>query len=215
MASQSELAYRQIKQMIFHMELLPGDRVPESQIAEKLSISRTPIHDALRKLEAEGLVEIEHNRGAGVARFTAEQIKEIGTLRLAQDILSVQLAAYYGCASDFERLRTLADACGEAAGKGDVYGRIQKDMEFHIELAKISRNAYLLSQQYAVYQKIHLIQISQYTDVEHSLIQIHHHKPIVAAMQNGDLEEARRLTCRHVKDFYQIDPYILRCYGGE
>lgn len=93
------------------MELLPGDRVPESQIAEKLSTSRTPIHDAQRKPEAEGLVVIERNRGAGTAEFTPEQVKEIGALRLSQDILSVQLAAYYGCVSDLDRLRALADAC--------------------------------------------------------------------------------------------------------
>ena len=66
MTSQSELAYQQIKEMIFHMELLPGDRVPELQIAAKLSISRTPIHDALRRLEGEGLLRLERNRGATV-----------------------------------------------------------------------------------------------------------------------------------------------------
>ena len=70
MTSQSELAYQQIKEMIFHMELLPGDRVPELQIAAKLSISRTPIHDALRRLEGEGLLRLERNRGATVIQFS-------------------------------------------------------------------------------------------------------------------------------------------------
>ena len=74
MNSQSELAYTQIKEMIFHMELMPNDRVPEMQIAARLSISRTPIHDALRKLESEGLVRIERNRGATVTCFSDEEV---------------------------------------------------------------------------------------------------------------------------------------------
>lgn len=200
--------------MIFRMELLPGARIPELQIAAKLSISRTPIHDALRRLESEGLVTIGHNRGATVTCFSDDEIKEIGTIRLVQDILSAQLAAYYGSASDFERLYRLADACAEAAAKGDVYGRIQTDCDFHLAISQISGNSRLISQQYAIYQQIHLIHVSKYTDVEHSLLQIHHHKPIVSAIHGGKLDEVYGLLCQHVKDFYRIDPYLLKCYGG-
>lgn len=213
-SSQSITAYQQIKDMIFRMELLPGVRVPELQISSKLSISRTPIHDALRRLESEGLVTIGHNRGATVTCFSEEEIKEIGTIRLAQDILSAQLAAYYGSASDFDQLCRLADACEEAAAKGDVYERIRTDGDFHLAISKISGNSRLISQQYAIYQQIHLIQISKYTDIEHSLLQIHHHKPIVLAVRNGNLEEVRMLICQHIKDFYRLDPYLLKCYGG-
>ena len=196
------------------MELLPGARIPELQIAAKLSISRTPVHDALRRLESEGLVTIGQNRGAAVTCFTDDEIKEIGAIRLSQDILSAQLAAYYGSASDFEGLYRLADACEASAAKGNIYGRIRKDCDFHLAITKISGNSRLLSQQYAIYQQIHLVQVSKYTDIEHSLLQIHHHKPIVSAMHNGDLEEARTLICLHLKDFYRIDPYILKCYEG-
>ena len=76
MTSQSELAYQQIKKMIFHMELLPGDRVSELQIATKLSISRTPIHDALRRLEGEGLLRLERNRGATVICFSEDEVRD-------------------------------------------------------------------------------------------------------------------------------------------
>ena len=100
-SSQSDIAYRQIKEMIFHLELLPGTRVPELQIAAKLSISRTPIHDALRRLAAEGLVVIGPHRGATVTCFSEAEIREIGAIRMFQDILAAQLAAYYGSASDF------------------------------------------------------------------------------------------------------------------
>lgn len=213
-SSQSTNAYQQIKDMIFQMELLPGARIPELQISAKLSISRTPIHDALRRLESEGLVTIGPNRGATVTCFSDDQIREIGTLRLSQDILSAHLASYYGSASDFDNLSHLADECEAAAASGDVYGRIRTDCSFHLAIAKISGNTQLINQQNALYQQIYLIQVSKYTDVEHSLLQIHHHKPMVAAIRSGDAEQMRTLICQHTKDFYHIDSYLLKCYCG-
>lgn len=195
------------------MELLPGVKISEPQISTKLSISRTPIHDALRKLAAEGLVKIDRNRGATVAQFSDEEIREIGTIRLSQDILSAQLAAYYGSAADFERLYHLADVCEEAAVKGDVYGRIKADNDFHLEISRISGNSYLYNQQYAIYQQVHLIHVSKYTDIEDSLVQIYHHVPIIKSICSGELGEAIRLICDHIKDFYHIDPYLMKCYG--
>ncbi|MCQ4936535.1 GntR family transcriptional regulator [Anaerotignum sp.] len=211
--SQKEFAYEQIKNMIFHMELLPGARISELQIAKKLSISRTPVHDALRYLEAEGLVTIEANRGASVKSFCEEEVQEIGVVRLSLDILSIQLAAYYGSAADFDHLNALADICEAIAAKGDIYGRIQTDCDFHLAITKISNNSLLFRQQHALYQQIHLIQISKYTDIAHSLLQIHHHKPIVAAIRTGNIEEATALLCQHYKNFHQINPYVLKCNG--
>ena len=211
-SSQSSLAYEKIKEMIFKMELLPGARIPELQIAEILSVSRTPIHDALRKLESEGLVLTAHNRGAEVVSFTPEQIKAIGTVRLAQDILAAELASYYGSAADFERLEKIAAECQKAAAKGDIYNRIQLDSDFHLEITRIAGNPVLLSQQEALYQQIHLIQIIQYTGVTQSLKQIGHHQPLIGALRSGDRKQIRRLICDHIKDFYHLDPYVLKCF---
>lgn len=201
--------------MIFGMELLPGARVPELQISAKLSISRTPIHDALRRLAAEGLVKIGPRRGAVVASFTEEEIHDIGAIRLSQDILAAQLASYYGSASDFDQLMRLAVACEQAAANGDVYSRIRMDSDFHMQISRISGNNRLIELQYAIYQQIYLIQISKYTDIENSLIQIHHHKPLVEAIRNRDQEEIRALICQHIKDFHGVEPYLLSCYSKQ
>jgi DNA-binding GntR family transcriptional regulator len=157
-------------------------------------------------------VIIGSNRRAAVVCFNDEEISQIGAVRLAQDILSAQLASYYGSAADFDKLEQFAADCEEASTKGDVYGRIRIDADFHLAIAKISGNDRLIALQYATYQQIHLIQVAKYTDIEHSLIQIHHHMPLVSAIRNGELGEARNLICEHIKDFYRIDPYILKCY---
>lgn len=196
------------------MELLPGEPIPELQIAAKLSISRTPVHDALRHLVSEGLVTIGSNRRAAVACYSEDEISQIGAVRLSLDILSAQLASYYGSASDFDKLNELAIACEEASTSGDISGRIRMDADFHLAISMISGNTRLINLQYATYQQIHLIQVAKYTDIEHSLAQISHHKPLIAAIRDRDLDETRDLICDHIKEFYRIDPYILKCYSN-
>ena len=215
MPSQSDLAYTKIKDMIFRMELLPGERIPELQIAARLSLGRTPIHDALRRLAAEGLVTVWQNRGAAVKEFTEDEIREIGAIRLSQDVLCALLASYYGSAADFDRLDALAEECEAVSAAGDVYGRIRTDSDFHLAIARIGGSRRLIAQQEAVYQQIHLIQVSKYVDIAQSLIQIHHHKPLAAAIRAGDRAQIRLLSCQHVKDFYRVDPFVLKCFAPE
>ncbi len=84
-----------------------------------------------------------------------------------------------------------------------------------MKIAEISGNTNLYQHQYSVYQQIHLIQISKYTSIEDSLLQIHHHLPIIEALRNGEIAKLRKLICMHIQDFFQIDPYLLKCYGTD
>ena len=215
MHSQTSIAYEYLKDQIFHLKILPGEKISELQISSQLSISRTPVHDAIRSLAAEGLVTIKASRSAIVAEFSDKEIKDIGTIRFAQDILSAELASYYGSAADFEVLEQLAALCEDAAEKGDVYERIKADLDFHLKIAEISGNASLYQHQKSIYQQIHLIQISKYTSIEDSLLQIHYHRPIINAIRNGEHETTRKLIGEHLKNFFQVEPYLLKCYGIE
>lgn len=201
--------------MIFRLELLPGTHIPEIQLSEKLSLSRTPVHDALRRLAAEGLVTISQNRGATVTSFSEKEIQEIGVMRLSQDILSAQLAAYYGSSADFDRLYQMAEKCEEVTASGDIYGRIASDRDFHLEISRIAGNARLIKQQEMIYQLVYLIQISQYVDVAHSLLQIHHHKPIVEAVRRADIDELSNLYCEHLQEFHHLDPNLFGNRDGK
>ncbi len=211
--SQSTIAYDKIKEMILHLDLLPGAKVSEPQLSEHLQISRTPIHNALLRLELEGLVNIERNKGPSIRSFSEEEIREIGCVRLSQDILSANLAAYYGNVVDFNRLYELAEACEEAARQGDIYKRIKIDNDFHLEIAKITGNTQLYRQQFALYQQIHLIQVVQYTNIPDSLSQIKYHKPLIQAIRDCDLEQIAQICCVHIKDFFHLDEYLLSFYG--
>ena len=125
-------AYMHILHMIKTKQLMPGDRVPESRIAEEFQISRTPVRDAMRQLSREGLIELFPHRFAQVRVYSADAICEIGTLRVALDTMSVKLAGLYGSRADFLQLMELAQQCSHAAAQGDREMCRYYDGEFHL-----------------------------------------------------------------------------------
>ncbi|MBS4959895.1 MAG: GntR family transcriptional regulator [Clostridiales bacterium] len=205
-------AYEHIKQMILHVEIKPGERIPEEKIAGQLGSSRTPIREALRKLSNEGLVYLYPKRFAEVAHYDQDSIREIGALRLSQDMLSAQLALHYGSNADFVYLRSLADKCEEGARIGNIYDRIRLDCEFHLGIAHIGGNQLLVKFQQELYQRIHLIQISKYSGIEDSLMQIQHHHAIVDALTARDFDKTKKIICNHLQNFFDIDRALINQY---
>lgn len=205
-------AYERIKEMILHLEIKPGERIPEEKIANQLGSSRTPIREALRQLANDGLVYIYPKRFAEVAHYDHETIRQIGALRLSQDILSAQLALHYGSNADFALLKKLAQECEQGARIGNVYDRIKLDCDFHIGIAQISCNQMLIKYQRELYLRIHLIQVTKYTGVEDSLKQIQHHQAIIEALSVRDLTKTRKIICKHLQDFFDIDQVLVEQY---
>jgi DNA-binding GntR family transcriptional regulator len=108
--------------------LIPaGTRLGEAELAGRLSVSRTPIREALSRLAAEGLVEIQPNRGARVATWTTEQLREIFELRLRLEPYAVRQAVPNLSASQLDELDDLA----EAMNRADVARLVELNRRFH------------------------------------------------------------------------------------
>ena len=122
-----QTAYEYILDLIMTQQLLPNDRVSEAAVAQKFQISRTPVRDAMQQLANEGLLEIFPNRFVQVKEYSGDDITDIGSLRLAMDILSVKLASLFGSRADFMKLDDMASECEEAARGGDLKLRRELD----------------------------------------------------------------------------------------
>ena len=212
MKNLSKKVYDQIKDMILRLELKPGERIPEERITEIANCSRTPVREALRRLNEEGIVTSYPGRYSEVAQYDENSVKKIAELRLAQDILSCQLAIRNGSNSDFSVLEDLAEKCRINAEKGNVYERIYFDCMFHLEIAKIGGNQLLIENQEKLYMKVHIIQISRYTTIEDSIRQISTHEEIIDALYERNHSRIKVLMCEHLEDFYNIDKEIINMY---
>ena len=205
-------AYEQIKNMIFTMQLRPGESISEEKISELLNCSRTPVREALRQLANEGLVQIHPQRQAKVSSYDKDHIRHIGVVRLEQDILSGRLAVYYGSNADFLSLREYGDCCEKAEQAGNLHIRVKNDIAFHLQIAYIGKNEILIRNQENLYQQIYIIeyQLAEEIGQEKTLKQISHHQEIIQALIERDFDRYQEYIIKHIQIFYDIDPNYLR-----
>ena len=125
-----DAAADRIRDLILSGELRDGDRLVERDLAERLGTSRGPVRDALRRLDAEGLVVLLPRRGARVATLTAADAEEIIALRAATEPLAVRALAARrdGFAGDLQRI---VDDLRRACESGDLHGAVRLDFALH------------------------------------------------------------------------------------
>ena len=203
--SLTEPVYEHILNMILTLELHPGDKVPETAIAKDLGISRTPVRDALRKLEADGLVNIYPNRFIEVATFDEKDIANLGVMRVAVDTMAVRLAIFRGSDEEFHHLKMIADKCTETMKSGNRLERIQSDYEFHVTLGSLSKNDALEKCQMQLLRQMEVLLAYKYVDVMSAKIS---HHMIVDAIMRRDEKEAVHLVTEHLAEFYKIGEYF-------
>lgn len=200
----SDTAYQYILDLIMSRQLLPGDKIPETRIAQEFQISRTPVRDAMQRLANEGILEIYPNRFAQVKEYSMEEVTEIGTLRLAMDGMAIKLASLFGSRSDFLKLADLAKQCEEAYARNDLAAKNELDCKFHLTLAEITRNDLLTKFQKELYMRIQYIMLCYPHSVEFESEHIQEHSAIAEALIQGDAQKAHAIITEHISEFYGL-----------
>lgn len=199
------IAYEQLKEKILRNEYEPGEKIMEQELEQALGVSRTPIREALRRLAADGLVNIYPNRYSEVATFDQQTIYDIGCIRLAHECVAVQQALQNGSNRDFETLRDIAFQCEEASAVQDLYNRIKLDADFHMRIAEISGNKTLYELEERIFLRIRLLQITLLKKTA-SACKLQEHLQIVDALIERNTKKVLDLTCVHLGTFYGMNP---------
>ena len=126
-----DVVFNTLRRAILRGELKPGERLMEIQLANKLGVSRTPIREAIRKLELEGLVLMIPRRGAEVAEITEKNLRDVLEVRCALEELAVQLACDRMDAEGLVRLKEAAEKFREVLDSDDITQIAQADVLFH------------------------------------------------------------------------------------
>jgi len=124
--------------------LLPGERLMEIQLSEELGVSRTPVREAIRKLDQEGYIVMMPRRGAYVASITIRDINEIFEIRRALESLSSSLAAERISSDELETLQRLLVEIGRYIKAKNMEKIVETDIKFHDMLYQASRNERLV-----------------------------------------------------------------------
>lgn len=193
-------AYLAIRERIDSGVLARGSRLHQEQLAAEFGVSRTPIREALRRLAAEGRVEIHANRGARVADIDTLDMPEPYEARLVVEPGAAALAARAGLAEPQQRMREAIEA--QRAAVGDVPRSFAANRAFHLALVEASGNR-LLSQ-FAEHLWVARIGAAIYehqAEARDRMLQdADEHEAILEAVSAGDARRAESLTRRHVAD---------------
>lgn len=200
----ADQTYEYILNMIMTKQLMPGERIPEAKIAKEFGISRSPVRDAMKRLANEGLIRIYPGRFAQVAEYDENAFRDIGTLRVALDTMSVKLALLYGSQLDFIRLKEIAQNCMDAKQKNNYTLRRKLDSDFHLELARMSQNKLLLKFQNELYLRVQFLILHFPNEVEDERCHLEQHLEIAEALSAHDEEKALSTIQNHLTSFYNL-----------
>ncbi|WP_406317428.1 GntR family transcriptional regulator [Streptosporangium sp. NBC_01639] len=187
-----------VRSLILGGRYAPGDRLGEVELAEALSVSRTPVREALRRLQAEGLVEITANKGARVMEYPRGDLETIFELRARIEGLAARQAATIATAEHAEALHEVALAIREHAERGDSDAVYRLNAEFHQSLVGIGGSAVLAQSISSLVHSPVLLRTYGSFDEEAMRRSVNHHIEIVAAIRAGDPEWAEAVMRAHL-----------------
>ena len=196
-------AYNDIRKMIFINEFRPGQKVPYRDLAKRLGMSLTPVVQALKHMEFQGLLQHEPNRGFYIKPIVAEEISEVYELREMLEVNLIPKIVAQLNKDVASRLKLALDEYLDASRSGSLKMRLAKDMNFHMTLAEISSQSisirvlrYLLDFLYLRFEKEQIFSRPQGSSaVEHQKIY-----DCIMARISREAGKAVRNHIRSVKD---------------
>lgn len=193
-----DVVFNTLRQAILRGELQPGERLLEIHLANKLGVSRTPIREAIRKLELEGLVIMIPRKGAVVAEITEKSLRDVLEVRRALEELAVKLACEKIQADEIEELKVVAKEFEKALGTGDVTVYAEADVKFHDIIYRTTDNQRLIQLLYNLREQMYRYRVEylKREEVHETLLTEHQH--IIEMIEKRDEERAVEAVCKHI-----------------
>jgi DNA-binding GntR family transcriptional regulator len=192
------LLEREIERVILGGEHAPGDRINEKELALRFGISRGPVREALRSLEAGGLVEQIPNRGVFVRRLTASQAADIYEVRAALFALAGRLLAGRATDDDVARLRAFVGAMDQAVASGDYEAYALENFALHEFIVARAGNAVLAAQYLGLVKQLRLYRTRSLMFADAIRASNEEHREMVEAIAARDPERAASAHHAHV-----------------
>lgn len=193
-----DVVFHTLRQAILRGELKPGERLMEIQLANKLGVSRTPIREAIRKLELEGLVLMIPRRGAEVAEITEKSLRDVLEVRSALEELAVKLACEKIEDENILELKEAAKEFEIALKSGDVTVYAEADVKFHDIIYRATDNQRLIQLLNNLREQMYRYRVEYLKREESHEILLKEHNMIIEAIERRNTEAAVEIVCRHI-----------------
>lgn len=199
-----EVVFNTLRNAIIQGEFQPGERLLEVTIANKLGVSRTPVREAIRMLELEGLVVMIPRKGAEVANITVKDLKDALEVRMAIEALSVKLACERIDEEGKEELKAACMKFKEAINSKLVPAIVEGDEAFHNAIYKASKNQKLINIAQNLREQVYRYRVEYVKDFSYHDNLIREHDLITMAILKKDAEIAEKVMNEHIYNQEQI-----------
>lgn len=194
----SETVYQKLKQEIFDFRLLPGDRLTENELAVSLGVSRTPLRQALHRLEQEGYLKVEFRNGWNVLPFDFDRFEQLYDLRIILELAAVRQICESERVADLSALTAfwLVDPENRLT---DARSVSENDEAFHQELVKATGNAEMARVHRDITEKIRIIRRLDFTKGERIDATYDEHAKILRLLMQRKTAQAEILLRSHIQ----------------
>lgn len=193
-----DVVFNTLRQAILTGELKPGERLMEIHLANRLGVSRTPIREAIRKLELEGLVTMIPRRGAEVAQITEKSMKDVLEVRRTLDALSAELACERISPEEEEALKKACQNFEEAVKTKDTKAIAKADVAIHDIIAAATGNQRLIQLINNLAEQMYRYRFEYIKDASQHERIIQEHRIIYESIINKDKEAAAETAKLHI-----------------
>lgn len=193
-----DLVFLTLREAILKGVLQPGERLMEIGLANQLGVSRTPIREAIRKLELEGLVVMKPRKGAEVASITLDDVNSVLEVRKHLEKLVVELACKRATAEDIERIKERQVEFEESIKQGSLTDMAESDSAFHTAIYESTDNKRLIQILNNLYEQMYRYRLEHIKDDDRRSRLVEEHDALVKAIEKGDVEEATEIISGHI-----------------
>lgn len=203
---------QEIEEAILSGQFKPRERLIEMDLISRFGVSRTVIRDALKRLEAKGLIRATPYRGVMVADLTVEEIEEIYFVRGELEKIAARLVLKHIIPAEIQQLKKVSKEV-ERHLRSKTHQMIEADSEFHRMIFKVCRNSYLYEMIDYLRTKAHIVRYNAWSlphRIEQSILE---HREMIRAIENRNLSKLEKLILRHL--MFSKDSYMSQLKGGD
>lgn len=203
-----DVVCKTLRRAILAGKMPPGTRLLEVHLADEMGVSRTPIREAIRVLEQEGLVIMRPRRGAEVAKITVPQMRDVLELRTVLDVLAVELACERATDEDIKEIEKAAREFEQAVYDGDLHVMIERDTVFHRMLVAGSHNKKLIIVNHDMEDQVNRYRYETEKEASARGTLLKDHEAIIKAIKERDKNAASEAARVHVSR--QMEEFLKR-----
>ena len=193
-----DVVFNTLRRAILKGELKPGERLMEIALADKLGVSRTPIREAIRKLELEGLVVMAPRKGAKVASITERDLNDVLEVRKGMEVLAISLACKRSTGEELEKLEIIELDFQRLIESGNLTELAEMDVKFHDTIYQATNNQRLVQLLNNLREQMYRYRMEYLKDIAVRRTLAEEHKAICQALRERNQQQAEKYVSIHI-----------------